>query len=75
MGTYRAIQNLSANQRMLMTVYNFLEVNGDGTINKGKFKVGGTVEHGCFERFAQSTLFPFRWNETCQMSNEPPHHW
>jgi Ca2+-binding EF-hand superfamily protein/diadenosine tetraphosphatase ApaH/serine/threonine PP2A family protein phosphatase len=39
-GTDRVIQNLRANHRMLMTVYNFLDVNGDGTINKEEFKAG-----------------------------------
>ena len=39
-GTDRVIQNLRANHRMLMTVYNFLDEDGDGTINKEEFTHG-----------------------------------
>jgi Ca2+-binding EF-hand superfamily protein/diadenosine tetraphosphatase ApaH/serine/threonine PP2A family protein phosphatase len=39
-GTDRVIQNLRANHRMLMTVYNFLDEGGDGTINKEEFHHG-----------------------------------
>ena len=39
-GTDRVIQNLRANHRMLMTVYNFLDEGGDGTINKEEFTHG-----------------------------------
>ena len=39
-GTDRFIQNLHANHRMLMPVYNFLDEDGDGTINKEEFTHG-----------------------------------
>ena len=39
-GTDRVIQNLRANHRMLMTVYNFLDEDGDGTTNKEEFTHG-----------------------------------
>jgi len=42
-GTDRVIQNLRANHRMLMTVFNFLDFNGDGTLNKEEFTAGITL--------------------------------
>ena len=34
------MENLLSNHGMLMTVYNFLDVDGDGMINKEEFKTG-----------------------------------